>query len=122
MLKVIGRLGGHFTADQIYEAVRATHPRVSLGTIYRNLRVLCDQGRIREVKTGASFSRFEMAGPSHYHLICRRCGGIEDCPLPVDRGLEERVQAQTGFKVEQHQLEFIGLCCKCQTATNLLDD
>jgi Fur family transcriptional regulator, peroxide stress response regulator len=114
IMAVIRSLGGHFTADQIYEAVRATHPRVSLGTVYRNLRVLCDRGQIREVKSGAAFSRFELAGPRHYHLICRKCGDIQDCDVPVDGSLDEKVQATTSFKVEQHRLDFIGLCARCQ--------
>jgi Fur family peroxide stress response transcriptional regulator len=114
IIAAIKRLGGHSTADQVYEAVKASHPRISLGTIYRNLRVLCDQGAIREVKSGQSLGRFELAGPRHYHLICRQCGKIEDCAMPVDKSLDERVQRTTHFKVEQHRLDFIGLCGKCQ--------
>jgi Fe2+ or Zn2+ uptake regulation protein len=115
ILAVIRSRGGHSTADQIYEAVRAKHPRISLGTVYRNLRVLCDQGEIREVNSDASFARFEIAGPQHYHLVCRKCGHIEDCVLPVDKSLEERVKSITSFKIEQHELDFIGLCSKCQS-------
>ncbi|HUK90362.1 MAG TPA: transcriptional repressor, partial [Blastocatellia bacterium] len=109
IMAAIRRLGGHSTADQIYEAVKHSYPRVSLGTIYRNLRVLCDRGQIREVKSGANFSRFELAGPRHYHLICRVCGDIEDSAFPVDGSLDEKVQATTSFKVEHHRLDFIGL-------------
>lgn len=115
VLAVIKSRGGHSTADQIYEAVRVHYPRVSLGTVYRNLRILCDQGEIREVNSGASYARFELAGPRHYHLVCRKCGDIEDCAMPVDKSLEERMQSLTAFRVEQHRLEFIGLCCKCQS-------
>jgi len=117
-MAAIRRLGGHSTADQIYEAVKHSYPRVSLGTIYRNLRVLCDRGQIREVKSGANFSRFELAGPRHYHLICRVCGDIEDSAFPVDGSLDEKVQATTSFKVEHHRLDFIGLCSRCQTQTH----
>jgi Fe2+ or Zn2+ uptake regulation protein len=115
ILAVIRARGGHSTADQIYEAVRAKHPRISLGTIYRNLRVLCDLGEVREVNSDASFARYEIAGPQHYHLVCRKCDGIEDCALPVDKSLEARVQSVTNFKIEQHRLDFIGLCSKCQS-------
>jgi len=115
ILEVIQSRGGHSTADQIYEAVRCRHPRISLGTVYRNLRILCDQGEIREVNTDPGYGRFELAGPPHYHLVCRKCGEIEDCTIPVDKSLEERMQALTSFKVELHRLDFIGLCCKCQS-------
>jgi Fe2+ or Zn2+ uptake regulation protein len=114
IIAAIRQMGGHSTADQIYEAVRSLHPRISLGTIYRNLRILCEKGQIREVKSGAAFSRFEVAGPRHYHLICRGCGEMQDAELPIDTSLDQRVQATTSFKVEQHRLDFIGLCSKCQ--------
>ena len=115
ILAAIRKRGGHSTADQIYEAVRLNHPRISLGTVYRNLRILCAQGEIREVNTDPGYARFEIAGTPHYHLVCRKCGEIEDCPLPVDKSLEERMQSLTNFRVEQHRLDFIGLCCKCQS-------
>ena len=115
ILEAVRTRGGHSTADQIYEAVRLKHPRISLGTVYRNLRMLCDQGELREVNTDHGYGRFEIAGHPHYHLVCRRCGEIEDCPLPVDKSLEHRMQALTMFRVEQHRLDFIGLCCKCQS-------
>jgi Fur family peroxide stress response transcriptional regulator len=115
ILSAIRSLGGHSTADQIYEAVKAIQPRVSLGTVYRNLRVLCDQGEIREVKSDANYSRFEIAGPRHYHLICRQCGSIEDCRMPIEQSLDEKVRSFTSFKVEQHRLEFVGLCERCQS-------
>ena len=123
ILAAIRGLGGHSTADQIYEAVRVAYPRVSLGTVYRNLRVLCGQGQIREVRSGANFSRFEIAGRRHYHLICRNCGRIEDCEMPVDESLDRKVQPFTSFKVEQHRLEFIGLCdrCQCESRSSELD-
>jgi len=114
ILAAIRSRGGHSTADQIHETVRLKHPRISLGTVYRNLTILCDQGEIREVNTDAGSARFEIAGDLHYHLVCRKCGDIEDCQLPVDKSLEERMQVLTRFRVEQHRLDFIGLCCKCQ--------
>ena len=115
ILEVIRARGGHSSADQIYDAVRLKHPRISLGTVYRNLRILCDLGAIREVNADPNYGKFEIAGPQHYHLVCRKCGEIEDCPLPVDKSLEQRIQSLTTFKVEQHRLDFIGLCCKCQS-------
>ena len=114
IVEAIKKLGGHSTADQVYETVKRSHPRISLGTVYRNLRVLCEQGAIREVKSGQAIGRFELASPRHYHLICRQCGNIEDCTMPVDRSLDEKVQRTTDFKIEQHRLDFIGVCAKCR--------
>ena len=89
-----------------YETVRLNHPRISLGTVYRNLTILCDQGEIREVNTDAGSARFEIAGDLLYHLVCRKCGDIQDCQLPVDKSLEERMQALTRFRTRPASTRF----------------
>lgn len=117
VLDAIERHGGHLTADQIYAAVRKQFPRVSLGTVYRNLRVLLAHGSIRELRLGTSFSYFEKANEPHHHLICRVCGQLTDAEFPVSRQIQkivERSQRSDGFLIEEHRLDFIGVCARCQ--------
>jgi Fe2+ or Zn2+ uptake regulation protein len=110
--------GGHLTADEIYRLVKRRFPRLSLGTVYRNLRVLVAQGGLRELDFGMAVTYFETAKDSHYHLICRVCRNIADADIPVERRLKSVVgQARNlgGFKVEEHRLDFIGVCAACQS-------
>jgi Fe2+ or Zn2+ uptake regulation protein len=117
ILEVMQRHGGHLTADQIYVLARPRLPRLSLGTVYRNLRILAAQGRVREIDFGHTSSYFELAKESHYHLICRLCGSIEDAAVPVTKALTALARSsltRSGFKVEDHRLGFVGICRSCQ--------
>lgn len=118
ILEAIERHGGHLTADEIYRLVKRRFPRLSLGTVYRNLRLLVAQGDLRELDFGMRGAYFEITKDSHYHLICRVCGKIADADIPVERGLQSAVgQASNlgGFSIEEHRLDFIGVCAACQS-------
>ncbi|HEY7182142.1 MAG TPA: transcriptional repressor [Blastocatellia bacterium] len=118
IFEAIERHGGHLTADEIYRLVKRHFPRLSLGTVYRNLRLLVARGDLRELDFGMAVTYFETTKDSHYHLICRVCGSIADADIPVERGLQSVVgQARKlgGFCIEEHRLDFIGVCAACQS-------
>ncbi len=89
-------------------------PSISLGTVYRNLRLLKETGNILELDFSAGPSRFDANGRDHCHLRCEKCGSIFDVAEPVDKRIEDRVAKKTGFKVTHHRLELSGLCRDCQ--------
>jgi Fe2+ or Zn2+ uptake regulation protein len=118
ILEVIERHGGHLTADEIYKLVRRRFPRLSLGTVYRNLRVLAAHGSVRELDFGMAITYFETVKDSHYHLICRVCHKITDAEMPIERRLKAVVEKASnlgGFRIEEHRLDFIGVCAACQS-------
>ncbi|NWF77715.1 MAG: transcriptional repressor, partial [Chloroflexi bacterium] len=86
----------------------------SLGTVYRNLKLLREAGKILEIDLGGNFSRFDGNQDNHYHFRCERCGHVFDVDEPVDIEINERVARKTGFKISYHRLEFRGLCRECQ--------
>ena len=112
--------GGHLTADEIYKLVKRRFPRLSLGTVYRNLRVLVAQGNLRELDFGMAVTYFETIKDAHYHLICRICGRITDVEAPIESRLNSLVASARGiggFQVEEHRLDFIGVCGSCRSST-----
>jgi Fur family peroxide stress response transcriptional regulator len=113
--------GGHLTADEIYKLVRRRFPRLSLGTVYRNLRVLVAQGNLRELDFGMAVTYFETIKDPHYHLICRVCGNITDVEAPIEPRLNTLVAKAHGiggFQIEEHRLDFIGVCAACRAKPN----
>jgi Fe2+ or Zn2+ uptake regulation protein len=68
-------------ADEIYEAVRKRIPRVSLGTVYRNLEILSELGEIQKLELAGSMNRFDWDTNKHYHIRCMECGRVENAPL-----------------------------------------
>ena len=115
ILEVLEGVRTHPTADWIYDEVRKKLPRISKGTIYRNLKVLEEEGKITELNLSGTVSRFEVKQHRHYHFRCEKCGRVFDLDVPVEKGLDDRVAASTGLKINCHQLEFRGLCGDCQS-------
>lgn len=112
ILAAVRQTDGHPTAEWIHAAVRRRLPRVSLGTVYRNLKVLADQGLLTEIREGPLI-RFDARLDRHHHFTCTACRRIFDLAEPVDARLESRVAARTGFRVSHHRIEFYGLCAGC---------
>lgn len=114
ILRLLVNTVSHPTADSIYEEVKKEIPNISLGTVYRNLRQMKERGEIVELNSHGHMSRFDGKSSPHYHFICDRCGVVFDIDEPVDNELNKRISEKTGFLVEQHCLEFRGLCRKCR--------
>ena len=104
----------HPTADMIFDQVRDTLPSVSLGTVYRNLSVLKDQGLVIELRGSDRRAHFEADLKPHAHFTCTHCGAISDvggCPSPD----WDRLPCLAGYTVEEHRLEFRGICPQCNS-------
>lgn len=104
---------GHLSADQIYLTVRGIDSKISRGTVYRNLKVLVQQGEILHVKLPHS-DRFESRLDNHYHLLCTGCGAVSDVPLPYRGELDEAAAKETGYAIVRHRAVFEGLCPLCR--------
>ena len=103
----------HPTAEKIYENVRKEYPKISLGTVYRNLALLTEIGEIQTISTGIGPDRFDGNAAQHYHFICKTCGSVVDLKL---QGLEHiNLLAQHDFRgvVEGHTAFFYGQCEPC---------
>jgi len=116
ILRVLRSTTSHPKADWVYGEVRKEIPNISLGTVYRNLKLLRESGEISEIDFSGTFSRFDGNPDNHYHFRCEKCGRVFDVDEPVNRGLDERIAQKTGFKISYHRLEFRGLCKECQKA------
>ncbi len=104
----------HPTVDWVYTRLRQEHPRVSLATVYRTLRILVSEGLLCELPFGSSEARFGLVRKErHYHFVCEACHRIYDLPLPHDSHLEEAVRRVTGYEVNRHTVEFYGRCLEC---------
>lgn len=102
----------HPTADDVCETVRKSLPRVSLGTVYRNLELLASCGMIRRLPQAGQPTRFDADCGVHYHIRCRECGRVDDLPAgPVWDQIQSL--SSKGYRDIEHHLELIGLCPHC---------
>jgi Fur family peroxide stress response transcriptional regulator len=105
--------GTHPTASWIYDQLKTEFPDLSMGTVYRNLNILVEQGLARKIEFGSTFDRYDANTDPHYHFICERCGSITDLGLPMDNSLHDRVESSTNLKVKRHRIDFFGICDRC---------
>ncbi len=114
ILQLLRGTGSHPTADWLYEKLKHEFPNLSMGTVYRNLQILMEQGLINKIDFGSTFNRFDANISPHYHFLCEKCGDIIDLEIPVDEKLNDKVNTKTGLKALRHRIEFFGLCDKCR--------
>ncbi len=105
----------HPTADVLYQMVRKRLPKISLGTVYRNLEIMSECGIIQKLDIGGTQKRFDATPHVHYHVRCNQCGRVDDLDLPPDFNVEKAAGKLTSFKILRHRLEFTGLCPGCQS-------
>ena len=105
----------HPTAEEVFAMVRKRLPRISLGTVYRNLDLLCRTGQALRLESPAGGQRrFDGNTQRHYHIRCRRCGKVADLVMESFSALHQAVKDASGFEVLDHRLEFVGVCQECR--------
>ncbi len=120
IMQVLGEHIDHPSADVIYEEVRKFLPRISLGTVYRNLEIMSESGTIMKLETGGSIKRFDPVTHPHPHFRCVKCGSIEDLPFGIDNSLlaGDMAEWSQGRKVQSLNVEYTGLCKSCNGSSS----
>ena len=104
----------HPTAEMVNQQLKPEMPRLSLGTVYRNLLFFQQNGTIQSVGVVNGQERFDAVTAPHSHFVCTSCGAVIDLHrIPMDPALTAAVREQYGFEVQRHELTFYGRCQKC---------
>jgi len=114
ILEELAKLKTHPTANEIYELVRKRLPRISLGTVYRNLELLSETGLIQKLEMAGTQKRFDGITNNHYHIRCVKCGRVDDLKLPTMNSIDYTATTVSDYKVLWHRLEFAGVCPDCR--------
>ena len=97
--------------DEVLERGQARVPSLGMATVYRNVKLLADEGWLAEVELPGGGMRYELAArPHHHHFVCRSCDQAFDvhrCPEAVEE------MAPPGFEVEDHEVILYGRCPAC---------
>jgi len=102
----------HPTAEMIYQWLKPANPSLSLGTVYRNLSLLADEGAIRRM--AFPVERYDAKTMPHPHFCCDQCGAVYDLHLPYDAELDRQALLASGHDVTGHEVVFHGICTKCK--------
>lgn len=124
ILQLLSQTSKHMSAKEMYAAIHKRYPGIGLTTIYRTLDLLTRMGLIHKFSFGDGHNRYEFISDEktkhHHHLICNSCGKIfnysefEDEELLLINKTEKRLTQKYDFKIEGHNIEFLGLCKDCQ--------
>jgi Fur family ferric uptake transcriptional regulator len=117
VLEELRKLSTHPTAAELYQLTRRRLPKISLGTVYRNLELLAQMGVIRKLEIGGSEARYDGMLERHYHVRCVACGRVEDArDLPAQPVYDE-IDTLSGYQILDHRLEFVGICPTCRSGS-----
>jgi len=106
----------HISTEDLYLKVKVKNPSIGFATVYRTLKLLTDAGIAQEINFGDGHSRYEKAlskDSHHDHLICTKCGKIEEFENLKIEKLQKDVVKKYKFQMKKHKLEIYGLCKKC---------
>jgi Fur family ferric uptake transcriptional regulator len=123
VFEALARMGGHRTAEEIYEVVRIQYPSVNLSTIYRNLDLGVELGLVTETDLGGGTRRFELVRAGrHHHLICQRCGAIAELADDLLEPLRVALQERYGFLARMDHFAIFGTCARCRATRHTSEE
>ena len=103
----------HPTADTVYMNIREQFPKISLGTVYRNLALLSDLGEITKIVTGDGADRFDYNTNPHNHFVCTKCHSVIDLEMDNIDDIVDVAQKNFSGKIDSYITHFMGICPDC---------
>ncbi len=107
----------HLSAEEVYRKVVEKRQRISKATVYRTVDLLAEVGILRKIVFKDGVIRYEIAEGGkhhHHHMICSECGKVTEFSMDLLENLEDLIEKKTGFKINDHQVKFYGVCPLCQ--------
>lgn len=103
----------HPTAETIYSEIRESYPNVSLGTVYRNLTLLAELGKIQKISTENGPDRFDPNVSPHSHFACTNCGSFIDLDFNCQEDIISQASSVFSGKIDKCLIQFSGICPDC---------
>lgn len=116
IVEVFLREEGHFSPEQLYEAVGRVDPAIGQATVYRTLKLLTESGLAVTLDTGDGATLYEHGyGHEHHdHLVCLRCGNKIEIMDPTIEERQQRIARENGFELTRHTMLLYGICPECR--------
>ncbi|WP_057978522.1 Fur family transcriptional regulator [Caloramator mitchellensis] len=115
---IIDSEGRHLSPEEIYDLVKMECPEIGLATVYRTVQLLEKMGILYKMNFDDGVSRYELVHSTedhqHHHLICVKCGDIQEVEDDLLDSLEEKITGLYNFKITNHDVKFYGICKKCK--------
>lgn len=113
ILEELRKVNTHPTADEIYKIVQKRVPKISLGTVYRNLEVLSENKEILKLDLGTNKKRYDGDIKKHYHIRCVKCDRVDDINIDLIK-FNHDFSLLTDYEIIEYRLDFLGICPECK--------
>lgn len=107
----------HATPEQICQRVQVTAPTVNITTVYRTLDLLDRLGLVRHTHLGHGAPTYSVQEHEHVHLVCHRCGHVDEVPCELLAPLAGTLRDVHGFELDASHLALSGTCRECLTTS-----
>lgn len=108
---------GHATAERVHETICGQVAGVNITTVYRTLDLLESLGLIAHTHLSHGAPVYHLAGDrGHVHLVCHRCGAVDEVKPEVFDGLRRSLEEQRGFLLDVGHVALFGICANCEKA------
>ena len=111
VLDIIENSHKHPTAEEVFFEARQQMPNIALGTVYRNLNSLVDEGFVRRITLSGTPDRFDKKKCDHDHLVCQKCGKLKDVFLT---GIADEIKNNSGNEIISYELNAYYICDSCK--------
>ena len=116
VLEAIDASDDHISADEIYRQALVKYPYMNISTVYRTLELLTELGLASETDLGRGRLCYHPLGKAqHHHLVCRKCGKVEDIDVSVVNRLQDDIRVRYGFEAELEHIALFGTCAACRS-------
>lgn len=112
ILEALKTIGRPLLPQEILSAAQVAVPKMSLATVYRNLKAMAEDGELQAVNLPGDVTRYELHKHHHHHFHCNQCLRVYDihaCPGDLSKLMPR------GYQLEQHALTLYGKCADCST-------
>ena len=104
----------HPSAEMVYDALRPEIPGLSLGTVYRNLKLLEDLGKVRRVAALQGTDRYDAICGDHAHFLCEKCGKLQDLDSTIVQDIRWSLMLGQGYTLRKLDITITGICPNCK--------
>lgn len=112
VLEALSRLN-HPSASEVWDAIRENSGSISRATVFRLLSEAAAEGKLQRLKFSSTDDRFDITLSDHSHIVCKKCGKVDDAEVPSAYGGEIPLGNYRGFTVSDFRIEFSGFCPNC---------
>ena len=105
---------GHITSEQLHQSIKERDPSIGYTTVYRTLKLLVDAGLAQERNFDDGITRYEIEHEHHDHLVCTKCGRIDEFECAMIEKTQTEIAETYGFQLLRHRHELYGICPECQ--------